>query len=149
MKLTITILLAALCASAQRCDSISASTVGGWKSAKSAPHDGTIVEMVQTYGIAPWYGIFKWTREAMVESVACDGKNPCRSEGMRPYLKDQPTWMQLDNPGHSVDEDACLFWRPYKGSGKYVDPTGGAQNSVAYWCAAAHRPYDSKTGYCK
>jgi hypothetical protein len=80
--------------------------------------------MMQTYGVAPWYGLFKWSPE-------------------------DKHWVRVDRTKEFVSEDACLFWRPYKGTGKYVDPTGGAQNKIAYWCAAVHRPYDPKTDRCK
>jgi len=121
---------------AQRCDSINAALSSGWKPAKTAPHNGTIVEMMQTYGVAPWYGIFRWTR--VIKSQTGTFKLP------------KPTWVAVDRIGHYVDEDACLFWRPYRSIGKfYVDPTGGAQNSIAYWCAAVRMHYDEKTDRCK
>ncbi len=107
----------------QQCSSLNASHQGGWKPEKTAPHDGTVVEMLETFGIAPWYDIFKWK----------SGR-----------------WQSVSRPDHGVGVDECLFWRPYKPTGNpYTDPTGGAQNSVEYWCRAAGVPYDKKTGYCK
>ncbi len=139
MKLSIVFLISLACFG-QTCSSGAASNYGGWKPAATAPHDGTVVEMMQTYGVAPWYGIFKWTKEVLA----------IQGSALKPFQTDSPTWVQQDNPGHYVSEDACLFWRPYKkaAGGKYVDPTGGAQNSVAYWCAAMHVQYDSKKDRC-
>jgi len=57
--------------------------------------------------------------------------------------------MSIDKPGTGVTEDSCLFWRPYKKSGKYVDPTGGAQNSTAYWCSYMHMAYNKKKDRCE
>jgi hypothetical protein len=127
-SLLLFVLLASTAAMAQRCDSISASFSGGWRPASSAPRDGTIVEMMQTFGTAPWYGRFRWTKNTRDA---------------------QPSWRNVDDLNGGVTENACLFWRPYKGKGKYVDPTGGVQKTVAYWCAWMHRPYDPKTDACK
>jgi hypothetical protein len=125
--------------SAQRCDSIGASFSGGWKQINSAPHDGTVVEIMQTYGIAPWYGRFKWTKEVYI---------PDQNGVPHREILQNPEWVNLDEPGHSVGEE-CAFWRPLKPNDKpYVDPTGGAQKSVAYWCDAIHRPYDKKRDAC-
>lgn len=48
------------------CDSSNAASNGGWKRMASAPRDGTTVEMLETYGVAPWYGIFRWTKDGQV-----------------------------------------------------------------------------------
>lgn len=63
MKIVLALLISCLGMQAQRCESISASFNGDWRPVATAPRDGTIVEMLETYGIAPWYGIFRWTRE--------------------------------------------------------------------------------------
>lgn len=140
MKLAL-LLIFGILLQAKTCDSITASSYGDWKPVKSAPHDGTVVEMMETYGVAPWYGIFKWTKDQM--SVDQTGKQVH-------FSSTTASWVQIDQPGNGVGEDECLFWRPYKGSiTKYVDPTGGAQKSIAYWCVALHRPYDRKTDSCK
>lgn len=140
-RFTVVILFIALScvASAKTCDSVRFSNSGGWKPVASAPHDGTVVEMMETFGIAPWYGIYKWTKEA----TSTDEK------GARiPIKLNSPTWISIDRPGTSVDEDECLFWRPYTNAGKYVDPTGGAQDTVEYWCRYLHLPYDKKKDVC-
>lgn len=128
-------------AMAQRCDSISASYYDGWKPVASAPRDGTVVEMLETYGIAPWFGLFRWT----TDFVSTDGK----TGELIHFKSSTPNWVGVDRPGQNVSEDECLFWRPYKPQPRYVDPTGGAQWSNAYWCAAAHRRYDKKTDRCE
>ncbi len=122
---------------------------GDWKPGATAPRDGTVVEIMETFGIAPWYGPFKWTTETTsTESWMDDGKGH-RTRIPPQTFKTSPHWEQV-NGGGGVSDDECLFWRPYKKSvSGYVDPTGGAQGGVAYWCAAAHLPYDPKTGYCK
>lgn len=136
MKKALLLILLSTCAYAQnqKCTSMAAASYGGWRSVKTAPRDGTVVEMIETFGVAPWYGLFQWTK----------GK----SEGTD---RMPPIWFQLDTrqPGTVVTEDECLFWRPYKGTVKdYVDPTGGFQKSIAYWCTAMHAKYDKKKDRC-
>ncbi len=138
MKTVVLLILISASAFA-RCDSIAAASHGGWKPMSSAPRDGTVVEMIETYGVAPWYGIFKWTDEA----ISTD------QNGNTVHFKTSKHWQQVDRNGGLTDGDVCVFWRPYESTGEYVDPTGGAQDSVTYWCAYMHVPYDPKTGYCK
>lgn len=129
----------------QECDSIAAASYGGWKPVSTAPRDGTVVEMMQTYGVAPTYGLYKWTRELMVLELVFGQRSP----QPKPYKMKTPAWVSADNSGSYFDSSRCLFWRPYKGDvAKYVDPTGGAQNKVAYWCAAMHVAYDPKKDRC-
>ena len=125
MLLICLIIPSVLIASESRCISIAASGYGGWQSIKSAPRDGTTIEMLETYGVAPWYGLFRWGTQY-----------------------GQSGWWQINRRGFSVMENECLFWRPYKSGKAYVDPTGGAQESMAYWCAYIHRPYDAKRDRC-
>jgi hypothetical protein len=104
-----------------------------WKSIQTAPRDGTIVELKNTYGIAPWYGIFRWTSKIKVTSQDQDG-NQTVSE----IDQGSPTWVSVDNPGSGVDDGDHLQWRPYSGNpDAYVDPTGGAQKTGEYWRRAA------------
>ena len=87
---------------AKSCKSTSAHDSGGWKPATSAPHDGTVVEMLETFSATPWYGLFKWSKDQSGEA----------------------SWTNADNPQQGVVEDTCLYWRPYKDTGKpYVDPS--------------------------
>ncbi len=130
---------------AQNCMSVAAASYGNWKPAKSAPHDGTVVEMMETYGVAPWYGLFKWTTERWIKWHTTS--NPEGS--FRHFVSPKPSWVNVDRTDQGVSEDACLFWRPYSGTDKYIDPTGGLQNSVAYWCVAMHRPYNAKKDRCE
>ena len=143
-KITFVVLLLAfisVSASAQQCDSIAAASYGGWQPVKTAPRDGTTVEMMETYGVAPWYGLFKWIRRE-TEIKSTDGK-------VYHFKDKEPSWVSLEDPNKGVVEDSCLFWRPYKRVGTYVDPTGGAQKSVAYWCAAMHLRYNKKKDACE
>jgi hypothetical protein len=146
--------LTALAASllAQQCDSVAASGYGGWRTMQSAPRDGTIVEMIQTYGVAPWYGIFKWVKEKVNAQTNCvqikSGVVSSSGTACAPPAA-IGRWQSAEDDHSGVVENKCLFWRPYEAKGKYVDPTGGAQKSVAYWCAYMHRPYDAKTDRCK
>lgn len=127
-------------AGAQTCSSLYASTANGWRPVATAPRDGTVVEMLETYGIGPWYGLFKWTDKIILKD----------DKGKNQEIKTIPGWSSVDRGNVGVTESKCLFWRPYKPTSiKYIDPTGGSQESVEYWCRAAHRPYDPKTGYCK
>jgi len=126
--------------SAQRCMSIVAVSHGGWQPVSIAPRDGTTVEMLETYGVAPWYGLFKWTRFRVAFGI---------DDKYYVFTAPEPSWVSADDPRMGVQEDSCLFWRPYKGTGKYIDPTGGAQNSMAYWCAAIYRRYNKKKDACE
>jgi hypothetical protein len=139
MLIVIFMLVISEMGNAQQCHSIAAASKGGWKPMDSAPRDGSVVELVQTHGIAPWYGRFKWTRETRGVDQ--------RSNAVHD-ISPQATWVNVDEPSGVIQDD-CLFWRPYKGTGRYIDPTRGAQNSVAYWCAGSHRPYDKKTDTCE
>jgi hypothetical protein len=107
---------------AKQCPTIAAAGYGGWKSMESAPKDKPI-ELLETYGISPWYGLFKWSKADF--------------------------WEQLDKFHHAVTVGPCLFWRPYRETGKpYIDPTGGFQNTVAYECTYMHLAYDVKRDRC-
>ncbi len=87
------------------------SPMTGFQSMESAPRDGTFIEICCQYGVAPWYGVFKW-----------DGSG----------------WR---NGKSGVSEGSFLSWRPVKnGSKDYIDPTGGAQNTRNYWLQACGYP---------
>jgi hypothetical protein len=129
MKMKMVIIVLALIigsgAAFASCDSIASASIGDWKSLNSAPHDGTVVEVLNTYGLAPTYGLFK-------------------------YVKADKWWQDVRKANQGIVSEVCMYFRPYNGTvSAYVDPTGGAQDSVAYWCAYAHRPYNKKTGYCE
>lgn len=110
----------------QRCDSISARYNGDWRPISAAPRDGTVIETLETYGIAPTYGLFKWGD-----------------------LGGRKGWVSPTNHRQGHVESACLFWRPYHGDvSRYRDPTNGAQYGVEYWCVAAHMRYSRKRDRC-
>jgi len=146
-------MLLALPAAAQNCDSMTASISGGWQPISTAPRDGRTVEILNTYGVAPWYGLFKWTKSYDAEVTTFDGNMRSEKSVTRiEHLTDsKPSWHSVTqlNTGLAEGFDSCLFWRPYKGTGKYVDPTGGAQNTIAYWCAHVGLAYDKKKDACK
>jgi hypothetical protein len=86
-----------------------------WAPMATAPRDGTVIELRCTYGVAPSYGLYAWDAE-------------------------WPWWKSVKDPrtGFMVDAETSLKWRPCVGDpAGYVDPTGGAQNDMAYWRGAA------------
>jgi hypothetical protein len=114
---------------------------GGWRPMYSAPHDGTVVEVRNTYGVAPWYGLFRWNPHVKVKAYDEKGNDV----GFE--YDDPKRWIDVSD-GSSFQEDKDFTWRPYAGDPRtYVDPTGGAQNSMAYWRGAAAeasgRPVDA------
>lgn len=93
----------------------------GWRSMDSAPRDGTVVELMCTYGVAPWYGLHRWDAE-------------------------WKTWRSATDDRKSVDGEATLHWRPTSQSPEaYTDPTNGAQDSREYWLAAVARVPSART----
>lgn len=79
-----------------------------WQPIITAPRDGTLIETRCEYGVAPWYGVFRWK----------DGR-----------------WQSED--GVTGVGETRLSWRPLtQHSWPYVDPTGGAQNTNEYWLRA-------------
>lgn len=81
-----------------------------WRSMDSAPRDGTVVEVMCTYGVAPWYGLYKWNGTG---------------------------WYKAGDDRIGVGSESSLKWRPYHGDvTAYRDPTGGMQNDMAYWRGA-------------
>jgi hypothetical protein len=107
-----------------------------WQPMSTAPRDGTVVELMNTYGVAPWYSIAKWTRHIDGVPTFYGDKG---QQGVTSMDMPEPHWVSLDHNGFQDDADT-LHWRPYHGSvSHYVDPTGGAQNSNAYWLRATGR----------
>ena len=90
-------------------------TPSGWRDIKDAPKDGTVIEIQNNWGVAPWFMLSRW--EA--------GK-----------------WRAANNSNSAMaDEGPHLSWRPYDGQvGQYCDPTGGAQYTMSYWQRACGRP---------
>ncbi|TJW14427.1 MAG: hypothetical protein E5W82_10650 [Mesorhizobium sp.] len=83
----------------------------GWNNILSAPRDGTPIEIQNNWGVAPWFGVFKWVAGNGWRDV-CDARSGC-----------------IDGPH--------LSWRPYAGRvEEYVDPTNGAMKTHEYWLRA-------------
>lgn len=101
-----------------------------WRSMTSAPHDGTIIEIRCTYGVAPWYGLYHWVAPTM--SVQDQDGHWTKS------TEAQKRWAKVGDDYSGFSEGGSFSWRPYSGSAtQYVDPTGGAQNTAYYWRRAA------------
>lgn len=100
----------------------------GWLPISQAPRDGTIIEVRCTYGVAPWYGLYRWTSNT--KFIGQDGK-----------LFDvvmAPRWAKVGDDSSGFTEGPTFTWRPYtRDPSAYSDPTGGLQNSAAYWRGAA------------
>lgn len=104
-----------------------------WISMNTALRDGTIIEIRNNYGVAPSYGIYRWTNE-----TKCISNN-----GISKFKDDKFSWQnaQPDQSGSPFDETS-LTWRPYNGTVEdYRDPTEGMQNDMAYWRGAVASKY--------
>ena len=123
-----------------QCPSEQFALEGSWQHMSAAPRNGTVIEVIQTWGIAPTYGLVRFPQKGSVFEQFNRGKSAV----------EDLTWEDVSNPTQGYTNlGNCLRWRPYKGDPKtYVDPTGGAQNTTAYWCQAAHAHYDSKHAKC-
>lgn len=87
---------------------------------ESAPRDGTVIEVINTYGLAPTFALVKFKNNSWLVL-------PERSEFQQ---------MEMEGP--------TLRWRAYAGTvEKYVDPTHGLQNDQQYWMGA----FCAKYGY--
>jgi len=83
-----------------------------WLPIVSAPRDGTVIELKNDYGIAPWYGLHKW--------VVGRG------------------WVDATDDSRGCGDGPWLSWRAYEGNpAGYIDPTNGAQETTEYWQAAS------------
>lgn len=109
------------------CGSLSSASIGGWKKIDSAPRDGRKVELMQTYGIAPTTGVFKWDPERL----GVGGK--------------KGGWVQVSDPRFGMGE-SCAFWRPYTKQAELNEKT---TRSTQYWCNAMHMKYNEKKDVCE
>src|SRR5208283_1963955 len=102
-----------------------------WRDLCTAPRDGTIIEIRSTYGVAPWYGLYKWTTTHC--SLGVDG-------GLHQY-EAEADWCGVNRLGSVFTESRDFMWRPYQAGNpeQYIDPTNGAQETARYWRqAVAH-----------
>lgn len=89
-------------------------TPPGWKPISQAPRDGTVVEIQNNWGVAPWFGLFKF---------------------------EDDEWISATEAGAGVSDGTHLSWRPYDGDpAEYLDPTAGRQEDPEYWLEAAGWP---------
>lgn len=88
-----------------------------WRPITEAPRNGTVIEIRCTYGVAPWFGLYRW--------ITPPGR-----------------WAKVGDDNFGFSEGPSFSWRPYHGvATEYVDPTGGAQDSMAYWRGAVAAKY--------
>lgn len=112
----------------------------------TAPRDGTIIELRCSYGVAPWYDLYRWTDEIQVEVIGYDtdaeGKWRQRDLGFETSKGTRKKWVSATRPGHSMASEESLHWRPAPAGSpaNYVDPTNGAQKTNEYWRNACARP---------
>lgn len=101
----------------------------GWQPICLAPRNGTVIEIRNSYGVAPWYGLFRWTTDGFSSSPG----------GLVRATLARAEWVRVDgeHPGSMVTDGPHLTWRPYTGDiSGYADPTGGLQDDMAYWRGA-------------
>lgn len=113
-----------------------------WNHMSTAPRDGTWIELKCSYGVAPWYGLARWTTDRYVYKPVSEGS------GFEYYQSDTPTWI-LSEKGHSVSDENYLEWRlwPYQDPDTYTDPTNGIQYSDSYWQGALAAKYGLPLDY--
>lgn len=111
----------------------------GWQPISSAPRDGTIIEICCTFGVAPWYGLYKWEG-----GEQCSNQNQSLAHGLA-GMQGSPgrqgrDWVDVRDPLKSVTDGDYLQWRPTNATAEsYVDPTHGAQETTEYWLQACKR----------
>ena len=108
-----------------------------WRGMATAPRDGTIIEVRCTYGVAPWYGLYRWTDRITLNQ-----------NGVIHEMTGQPRWAKVGDDSSGFSEDSSFSWRPYNGAATaYIDPTGGLQDSPAYWRGAVAAKYGLPLNY--
>lgn len=114
----------------------------GWQPISSAPREGTIIETKNSYGVAPTYCLARWTAEVSCLAFVQQEDGSTKQERTT-YIGNSPSWQRADSQdGGNPMDGPHLTWRPYKGDpAAYVDPTGGLQNSMAYWRGAVAAKY--------
>jgi hypothetical protein len=116
---------------------------GGWRPMSEAPHDGSVIEVRCTWGVAPWFGLYAWVDGGWFKASKSTPGTLKPGETGRIDIA-VPMDGQTHILGHknllaySFDDGPEFTWRSFKGdSASYVDPTGGAQDSEGYWRGAA------------
>lgn len=95
--------------------------MGDWLPWQTAPRDGTPIEIRCTYGVAPWYGVYQFVNGEWIK------------------FNDQRSGL--------MDGGVSCTWRPLQVAPEnYVDPTGGAQKTAAYWRGAVAAKYGLPLG---
>lgn len=126
---------------------MSMANVADWRPIASAPRDGTIIEVRCTYGVAPWYGLYHWVSgPEEVEALSLDADGTTKSHKV--IVTREPHWAKVGEPSLGFSEGPTFTWRPYQGNAtQYIDPTGGAQDSPAYWRGAVAQKYGLPLDY--
>lgn len=111
-----------------------------WRPISEAPRDGTPIEIKNSYGVAPTFCVSRWTNQHVV-TVLC--RDPAVNGTTQTFTSNEYSWSRADgHSGGSPIDGPHLSWRPYAGDpANYIDPTGGAQNSAAYWRGAVAAKY--------
>lgn len=105
-----------------------------WHDMTTAPRDGTVIEIMCTYGVAPHYDLYKWTD---ISGAFCltDGRIVEFNDGRK-------SWKKARDASVGLSGESTMRWRLYSGAiDSYIDPTGGAQNEAAYWRGAVAQKY--------
>lgn len=119
-----------------------------WRLMSSAPRDGRVIEIKNSFGLKPTYGLFMWDDSGpkpgwwmQVSERPDPTALPPGMVGVMPFtIKNMPVGSSVtislrDCPIGLDDKNAAsLSWRPYVGEIKdYVDPTRGEQFKNRYW----------------
>jgi hypothetical protein len=103
MRLIAFLLCGALVASVNGCD------LGGWRAMSTAPRDGTAIEIKDSYGLVPWYGVFRWTdRDCAINTNTCGKGDPHWASVAEPYMsvdcnpEDTCHWRLVNRPSHDI-----------------------------------------------
>jgi hypothetical protein len=122
-----------------------------WRSMDSAPRDGTVIEIANSYGIRPWYDLYRWEGPQPGEEPAVGTIGTHTQDAAANHTHSFSSlrgWKSATRPGHGLraDDEEHFRWRPYVGDpAAYVDPTNGAQETEEYWRGAAASQHDRPT----
>lgn len=105
----------------QACQSAGAARTGGWRSMAFAPHDGSVVELLETYTLVPWQGLFRFRQ----------GTSDWKNAGGET----------------SIVDSVCLYWRPFLVTGHEV-LNGEDEDILSYTCSPRQPLFDPKKNRC-